>query len=123
MKNIFNTGTALDAEKDKSQFVIPVKKESQQIGIKKIPKGHKMFRMDLVTLKIEPAAYEKSEPVLDRETGKALIRHKLVWEDGFVYTNALNLKNAYKRFVRMIQGEELPYLGDMVFDEDGNRIE
>ena len=77
-------------------FEKPVEKQEKLLGRVPINKGHKFFELDLQARTIRTIDLEKTATI----TGATRI--KFVTKEGCLYCTALNLKNAEKKFIKML---------------------
>lgn len=77
-----------------------VKKEIKLIGSQRKIPGHILFEYDTKNKTMQPAQYKKQDLVLDKLGQPVKISHKVNINEGCIYTQALNKKNAIKRFNR-----------------------
>ena len=85
----------------------PIQKQKKLMASLSPHPGHVMFRMNLNTLLVERVQDSEYESFVETEwvKGKAVTqkRRKLTSLPGHLYCAALNKKNAYKKFGKMLQ--------------------
>lgn len=65
--------------------------------------GHKCFELDLATGEITEAKYESiNADYISAKEGSKSVHKKVITKDTCLYTTALNIKNADKKFVKML---------------------
>lgn len=69
-----------------------VEKQLKHIGTARLRCGHKCFKVDNKTGVAVPAVMDSTA------TFTGGVKHKVVVESGYTYINALNIKNAEKKF-------------------------
>lgn len=88
----------ITADKTKVSEERPVRKEKKFLGSMKKHPGHKLYQLELSNGEITLAQFEQSEYHIGGGT-----HHKLLFKDGFIYTTALNKKNAEKKFIKIVK--------------------
>jgi hypothetical protein len=95
----------LKTNKDKLEISaeIPNKREEKYIATLHPQKGHSCFEMNLVTKEIKLAEFENVVgSFTDAANGNFIKKSKVLIKPNCIYTTALNLVNADKRFIKMI---------------------
>ncbi len=77
----------------------PIKKELKHIGSLKPHKGHTCWELDLKTGNVIPAVFDTAAVAYESPTE---IRKKLIVKENCIYATALNKKNAFKQFKKML---------------------
>lgn len=80
-------------------------KKLEFLGSVKPQAGYTLFELNLDTRKIQPAAFESQTVELSAATRQAdyKTRKKLIVKDNCLYASALNIRNAEKKFVKLIK--------------------
>jgi hypothetical protein len=86
----------MEETKPKVALDEPIKLAPKMIGQTLMKAGHKLWELEVETGVIIPATYDSDLSV----TGNK----KLTIKPGCLYTAALNKKNAFKHFLRMVNG-------------------
>ena len=81
---------------NKLDLTEPIKVVPKMISQTVMKAGHKLWELEVETGNIIPATYDSELS----ETGNK----KLTIKQGCLYTAALNKKNAFKHFLRMVNG-------------------
>lgn len=79
-------------------------KKMQFIGSTNLQAGHKLWELDVFSGEIKEADFDTSEVVVDFEENRTIGRKKLIMKQGCLYAGALNKKNAFKKFQKMVNG-------------------
>ena len=79
-------------------------KQMKYVGSTIIMPGHKLWELDVVSGNIVEAKFDTSEVVVDFENNSTVGRKKLIMKPGCLYAGALNKKNAFKKFLKMVHG-------------------
>ena len=77
----------------------PIKKELKHIGSLIPHKGHTCWELDLKTGDVIPAVFDTTAVAYESPSG---ITKKLIIKENCIYTTALNKKNAFKHFKKML---------------------
>jgi len=102
-------------EKPKDQVVITDQKE-QETQLKKVGqvrpfRGHKLFKVNKITLEIIEAEFVKPDEITFEEAkaGKK-VKKKVIVEEGFAYFSALNKNNVIKKLKKLVDPKEVDRL-------------
>ena len=88
--------------KETIQVVAPIMKELKQIGsMRRIP-GHKNWKINLTNLRVSELDSDDFERFVHLD-GKATT--KIIIKENHLYCQALNRKNAYRRFGKMLDAQ------------------
>lgn len=79
-------------------------KKLQFIGSTVVSPGHKLWELDVVSGNIVEASFDTSEVHVNFEENRTVGRKKLIMKPGCLYASALNKKNAFKKFLKMVNG-------------------
>ena len=79
------------------QAVKPIKKENKLVGRLKPQRGHKCFEINTITNKIYEAEF--FEDYVSMFSSSYERKKKLKVKENCVYITALNIKNAYKKYI------------------------
>lgn len=79
--------------------VVKKKHEYHLIGSERRIKGHTLFSFNVVAREIKPAPIE-TKCLLGLD-GRVIYENRVTTEDGCFYIQALNLKNAKKKLIRL----------------------
>lgn len=90
--------------KDEVKQVAQVEQEKQlrHIGQIRPHKGHKLFEVDQRTGVVREAEYEKTDINYSQDINKAKRSKKVIVREGCFYLTALNLKNACRKYLKMV---------------------
>ena len=94
-----------DKPKDEVKIVAEVKQEKKRelIGSIKPYQGHKCFELNTSTGEVKLAEFKEVNVNFEAaKNGLANARKVIVIKEDHLYTTALNIKNAIKRFKQMI---------------------
>ena len=91
-------------QKTSETAIMSQKKEHKLIQSQRVVKGHRMFELDLETMGIKQLAPPKVDAEV-KDNSNVLLRKKYVKKDNCIYTQALNLKNAKKKFSKWVTNE------------------
>ncbi|GAB3024272.1 hypothetical protein GCM10027051_31090 [Niabella terrae] len=86
-------------DKPEMAKVAPVKKEKNHLGSLRFRKGQKVYAFDISTGMVEEAEYEST--ACFTVAGHAVER-KIITKSTCIYTTALNMKNAVRKFRNLI---------------------
>lgn len=86
-------------DKDSIQDIRPVKTKKKLIGQLKYIPGLSLFKLNVETLEIEKVIIESVFDINKKKSSFAV-----QFEKGHLYCVALNLKNAKKKFAKMLNG-------------------
>jgi hypothetical protein len=102
MLQINNMKELQDIAPDKTEVQAPIKKELKLLGTLKPHPGHTCFQLDIKTGEITIAKFAQTSIDYTQSDKNSPVRRKLITQDGCLYVTALNIKNAKKRFEKMI---------------------
>jgi hypothetical protein len=92
-------------KRDKLEVAVvkPIEKQYKKVGTLKPEKGHTCFELNLSNGNVTIAEYETtSVSIIAAAKGDTSPHHKLKVKENCIYTTALNRKNAFKKFKRML---------------------
>lgn len=95
-------GKRQNIDKTELRAVAPIKKEKKFLGSMKLQKGQKCYEMNLKTGVISEAVYREECILIDKNTSIAKYKKKLFLQENCLYTVAINLSNAQRKFFKMI---------------------
>lgn len=83
--------------------VKPAKTEIEYLSTLKKHPGQKVWQLDLETMQITEAVYDKGDVnYLRAKSGDMSARHKLIIKDNHLYCCAISAKVADKKFIKML---------------------
>lgn len=90
------------SEKKKEESIEIVAEQQQEkklqfAGSIRPHRGHTLYKVNVKTLEIDKAEFEKQDISFEEVQNKKKPNKKIIIEDGFVYISALNEKNVIKK--------------------------
>jgi len=114
-------------EEKKDQTEVSAKKQ-QEAQLKKVGqvrpfRGHKLFKVNKVTLEILEVEYVAPDTISFAEAAKGKkVKKKVIAEEGFAYFSALNKKNVIKKIKKLVDPAEVDkILSNLEKRQDGSR--
>jgi hypothetical protein len=92
--------TPEDSLNDLTEQTIPVKKQEKLLGTLRPMNGHRVFQLDISTGEVTEAEYE-NEVMINMGRVIKKIKHRPFC----IYQCALNLENAKRKFLKIVQSE------------------
>jgi hypothetical protein len=84
------------------EVTIPSPTEHKYLGTMRKINGLTVWKCNLATMEIAKAEFEKEEATFEMAKLQAGTRRKIVREQNHIYCQALNMKNAEKKFAKEI---------------------
>lgn len=90
-------------DKTPTEFVKKAEQKKQQkhIGSIRLRRGLTLFQMNTETGKISKVSFDETHVNPDFNKGKVNVRHKVTYNPKMLYVQALNMKNAKKKFEKI----------------------
>jgi len=96
-------GVKVVDEKTPTEFVKKAEQKKQQkhIGSIRLRKGLTLFQMSIETGRISKVEFDETVVKPDFDKGTRKVSHKVTYDPKMLYVQALNMKNAKKKFTKL----------------------